>query len=173
MIVTLVDGWSAFAAEYNDLAGSAVLDAFVRVLADGPELRMYTVVAADRALAVPSQLASLVRQRMALRLADRNDYTSFGIRSGAVPEMVAGTGAAGRDGPGGADRPARRRGLAARPAAPGRGHAAGAGDPPLRDPIASLATAVRLAELAGRPGSVSGPGRCPSASRSAPCRPPA
>src|SRR4029450_3604880 len=87
---TLIDGWSAFAAEYNDLAGSAVFEAFGRVFADGPELRMYTVVGADRATAGAGQLASLVRQRMALRLADAYDYSGFGVRSTAVPEMVSG-----------------------------------------------------------------------------------
>ena len=98
VVVTLIDGWSAFAAEYNDLAGNAVWEAFTRVLADGPEVGLYAVIAADRAMAVPSSIASLVRQRLALRLADRNDYSNFGVRSTAVPEMepgralVAGTG---------------------------------------------------------------------------------
>jgi DNA segregation ATPase FtsK/SpoIIIE, S-DNA-T family len=146
-IVTLVDGWSAFAAEYNDLAGSAVFDAFGRVFADGPELRMYTVLAADRATAVPSQLASLVRQRMALRLADAYDYSGFGVRSSAVPEMVpgrallAGTGQVVQVG-----RPAGGLAAAAgRVAATATAPTAAARRP---DPIASLATAIRLDELA-------------------------
>jgi DNA segregation ATPase FtsK/SpoIIIE, S-DNA-T family len=146
-IVTLIDGWSAFAAEYSDLAGSAVFDAFGRVFADGPELRMYTVVAADRATAVPSQLASLVRQRMALRLADAYDYSGFGVRSTAVPEMVpgrallAGTGQVvqvGRPSGGLAAAAARVAATATAPTAAAR----------RPDPIASLATAVRLDELA-------------------------
>jgi S-DNA-T family DNA segregation ATPase FtsK/SpoIIIE len=143
MVVTLVDGWSAMAAEYNDMAGSAVWDAFVRVLADGPEVGLYTLVAADRALAVPNAIASLVRQRLALRLADRNDYTGFGIRGGAVPEMspgralVAGTGqlvqiARPADG-----APAAALRTAALHPTPSR--------PPLR--IEPLATELRLAEL--------------------------
>jgi S-DNA-T family DNA segregation ATPase FtsK/SpoIIIE len=147
MIVTLVDGWSAFAAEYSDLAGSAVFEAFGRVFADGPELRMYTVVAADRATAVPSQLASLVRQRMALRLADAYDYSGLGVRSTAVPEMVpgrallAGTGqvvqmARPADGPAGAA--ARLAAPVTAPTATGRRPA----------PIANLATVVQLSELA-------------------------
>jgi DNA segregation ATPase FtsK/SpoIIIE, S-DNA-T family len=146
-IVTLIDGWSAFAAEYGDLAGSAVFDAFGRVFADGPELRMYTVVAADRATAVPSQLASLVRQRMALRLADTYDYSGFGVRFTAVPEMVpgrallAGTGQVVQVG-----RPAGGlAAAAARVAATATAPTARARRP---DPIASLATAVRLDELA-------------------------
>jgi S-DNA-T family DNA segregation ATPase FtsK/SpoIIIE len=152
-IVTLVDGWSAFAAEYNDLAGSAVFDAFARVFADGPELRMYTVVAADRATAVPSQLASLVRQRLALRLADAHDYAGFGVRSTAVPEMVPGRALLAGTGqvvqvarPGGGPAAAAARAAAAIPAvAPTAAPAAAARRP---DPIASLATVVRLADLA-------------------------
>jgi DNA segregation ATPase FtsK/SpoIIIE, S-DNA-T family len=161
-IVTLVDGWSAFAAEYNDLAGGAVYDAFGRVFADGPDLRMYTVVAADRAAAVPGQLASLVRQRLALRLADAHDYAGFGVRSTAVPEMVpgralvAGTGQVVQ-----VARPAG--GLAAAAArlaetataetavastAAGSTAAASAAAARRPEPIASLATAVKLAELA-------------------------
>jgi DNA segregation ATPase FtsK/SpoIIIE, S-DNA-T family len=146
-IVTLVDGWSAFAAEYDDLAGSAVFDAFGRVFADGPELRMYTVVAADRATAVPSQLASLVRQRMALRLADAYDYSGFGVRSTAVPEMVPGRALLA--GTGQVVQVARPAGglaaAAARAAAVATAPTAAARRP---DPIASLATAVRLDELA-------------------------
>jgi S-DNA-T family DNA segregation ATPase FtsK/SpoIIIE len=89
-IVTLVDGWSALAAEYNDIAGNAVWEAFTRVLADGPEVGLHALIAADRAMAVPTTIASLVRQRLALRLAGRNDYSNFGVRSTAVPEMVPG-----------------------------------------------------------------------------------
>ena len=147
LIVLIIDGWSAFAAEYNDLAGGAVFEAFARVFADGPELRMSTVVAADRATAVPGQLASLVRQRMALRLADAYDYSGFGVRSTAVPEMVpgralmAGTGQVVQ-----IARPADGlAAAAARVAARGTAPTATARRPV---PIANLATVVQLVELA-------------------------
>jgi DNA segregation ATPase FtsK/SpoIIIE, S-DNA-T family len=147
LIVTLIDGWSAFAAEYSDIAGSAVFDAFGRVFADGPELRMYTVVAADRATAVPSQLASLVRQRMALRLADAYDYSGFGVRSTAVPEMVPGRALlASRGQVVQVARPAG--GLAAAVARVAATTTAPTTATRRPDPIASLATAVRLDELA-------------------------
>jgi S-DNA-T family DNA segregation ATPase FtsK/SpoIIIE len=90
VIVTLVDGWSSFMAEYNDLAGTALWEAFTRVFADGPEVGLYTVVAADRTSAVSHALTSLVRQRLALRLGDKGDYSNFGVRMAAVPEMVPG-----------------------------------------------------------------------------------
>ncbi|HEY8543758.1 MAG TPA: FtsK/SpoIIIE domain-containing protein, partial [Acidimicrobiales bacterium] len=90
MVVTLIDGWSPLVAEYGDVAGGPVLEALHRVFADGPEVRMYTIVAADRPNAVPASLASLVRQRLVLRLSDPTAYTAFGIRTTAVPTMVPG-----------------------------------------------------------------------------------
>jgi S-DNA-T family DNA segregation ATPase FtsK/SpoIIIE len=47
-------------------------------------------VAAERPNAVQGALASLVRQRWALRLSDPTAYSAFGVRSTAVPEMVPG-----------------------------------------------------------------------------------
>jgi len=142
-VVTVVDGWSAFAAEYADYSGTAVWDAWVRVMADGPEVGLYAVVAADRAMAVTMSVASLVRQRLVMRLSDRNDYTNFGIRSAAVPEMrpgralVAGTGQVVQ-----VARPAD--GLAAAAVRIAARHA-----PPRRPPpqVEPLPTEVRFADL--------------------------
>jgi S-DNA-T family DNA segregation ATPase FtsK/SpoIIIE len=144
MIVTLIDGWSPFAAEYNDLAGSGVFDAFTRIFADGAELGMYTIVAADRATAVPTTLASLVRQRIALRLADSSDYMAFGIRSRAVPDMVPGRALIGGSGQ------VVQIGQPADGVAAAAARIAAALPAPSRPPrhIATLATEVRLADLA-------------------------
>jgi DNA segregation ATPase FtsK/SpoIIIE, S-DNA-T family len=142
-IVTFVDGWSSLAAEYNDLAGTALWEAFTRVFADGPEVGLYTVVAADRTSAVSHALSSLVRQRLALRLGDKGDYSSFGIRMASVPEMVPGRAITVGNHQvvqiarpaGGAEAAARR--VAAAVPAPSR--------PPVRMDV--LATEVRLADL--------------------------
>lgn len=153
MIVTVVDGWSAFAAEYNDLAGSAIWEAFSRVLADGPEVGLCAVIAADRANAVPSTVASLVRQKLAMQLANPSDYSNFGVRSSAVPEMVPGRAlVAGTAQVVQIARPAE--GAAAAAVRIAAEHAP-ATRPPLR--VEPLATELRLADLtatadmAGRP----------------------
>jgi S-DNA-T family DNA segregation ATPase FtsK/SpoIIIE len=90
LVVTVLDGWSAFAAEYADVTGAAVWDAWTRVLADGPEVGLCAVIAADRATAVANAVASLIRQKLVLRLADRDDDAGFGVRGAAVPDMVPG-----------------------------------------------------------------------------------
>ena len=98
MLVLLIDGWSALAAEYNDVAGGPALEALQRIVADGPEVRIYTIITADRPNAVPASVASSIRQRLALRLADASAYTLFGIRSTAVPEMLPGRALVGGTG---------------------------------------------------------------------------
>ena len=142
-IVTLVDGWSSFMAEYNDLAGNALWEGFTRVFADGPEVGLYTVVAADRTTAVTHALTSLVRQRLALRLADKADYSNFGVRMSAVPEMVPGRGiVAGSSQLVQIARPAAGAAAAAKALA---ASLPAAGRPPPGMDV--LATEVRLAEL--------------------------
>jgi DNA segregation ATPase FtsK/SpoIIIE, S-DNA-T family len=142
-IVTLVDGWSAFVAEYNDLGGTALWEAFTRVFADGPEVGLYTVVAADRAAAVAGALAALVRQRWGMRLADKSDYGMLGIRSSAVPEMVPGRALVAGTGQ------VLQVGLPAGGLAAAAARVAGACPPATRSPlrIDTLATRVRLDEL--------------------------
>ncbi len=90
MIVVFVDGYAAFNAEYRDLIGMTMMDEFQRVFADGPEVAIHTILTADRAGAVPSAMASLVRQKLLLRLADPYDYAQFGIPSKTVPKFGPG-----------------------------------------------------------------------------------
>jgi S-DNA-T family DNA segregation ATPase FtsK/SpoIIIE len=143
VIVTMVDGWSALAAEYADFANGTVIEAFSRVFADGPEVGMFTVIGADRASAVPTRLASLVRQRLALRLGDVTDYTAFGVRAAAVPEMVPGRAIVG--GTGQVVQLARPADGVAAAAARLAAVAPTPGRPP--QPIETLATRVTLEKL--------------------------
>jgi DNA segregation ATPase FtsK/SpoIIIE, S-DNA-T family len=147
-IVTMIDGWPALVAEYQDLAGQEMIDAFIRVCADGPEVGLYVVLTGDRAGAISHLIASTVRQRWALRMANPNDYTVVDVSARAVPTMLPGHAlvseskqlvhvARAADGLAAAVK--RRR--AARPAPPGR--------PPV--PIATLPATVRLSDLGARP----------------------
>jgi len=144
LVVTLIDGWSAFAAEYADMAGGAVLDALQRVFADGPEVGMYTVITADRPTAIPSSLASLVRQRLAFRLPDATAYTAFGLRSTAVPRQLP-PGRALVAGSGQVVQVARPAGGVAAAAARLAGRAPAPSRPP--SPVETLATELKVSDL--------------------------
>jgi S-DNA-T family DNA segregation ATPase FtsK/SpoIIIE len=97
-IVLLLDGYAGFASEHGDLAGDALREALARVWADGPELGMHTVIAADRLGAVPTALASLSQQRIAFQLADIADYAQFGLSRRAIPRFSPGRAVIGGTG---------------------------------------------------------------------------
>jgi DNA segregation ATPase FtsK/SpoIIIE, S-DNA-T family len=84
-IVVLVDGYGSFAAEADDLAAMAMVDAFKLVVSDGPGVGIRTVIGADRVGAVPSAFVSTIAQKWLFRLADRSDYASFGVPPRSVP----------------------------------------------------------------------------------------
>lgn len=78
-LVLLLDGVGSFLAEFDDLAGMDVTDAFTRVFLDGPEVGIRAVLTADRAGAVPGALLATVRQRWVHRLADGADAALAGV----------------------------------------------------------------------------------------------
>ena len=90
-VVVLVDGWAGLAGALDDLPGARVLAALERVVADGPALGIWTVASADRPTAIPTAVAALVGERLLLRLAERADYTGFGVFGAELP-AVAGRG---------------------------------------------------------------------------------
>jgi S-DNA-T family DNA segregation ATPase FtsK/SpoIIIE len=94
-VVLLLDGYGGFAAEHGDIGGDALREALARVWADGPELGVHTVIAADRLGAVPTALASLAQQRLAFQLADVADYAQFGLMRRSIPQFVPGRAVVG------------------------------------------------------------------------------
>jgi DNA segregation ATPase FtsK/SpoIIIE, S-DNA-T family len=94
-IVVLLDGYSGFASEHDDLAGDATREALARVWADGPEVGIHMAITGDRAGAVPNAIASLAQQRLVFRLADIPDYAQFGIHRSDVPRFTPGRAVVG------------------------------------------------------------------------------
>jgi S-DNA-T family DNA segregation ATPase FtsK/SpoIIIE len=89
-VVLLVDNWSAFTAAFDDVPGMAVRDDLTRVIADGAGLGVYVVATADRPMAIPAAVSTLVPEKLALRLSDRHDFGYFGISAKDVPQLPTG-----------------------------------------------------------------------------------
>lgn len=89
-IVLMLDNWSAFAAAFEDLAGLALRDELVRVVADGPGLGIFTMITADRATAIPSAIAGLIAVKLVFRLSDPHDFGTFGVAVRDLPKFVPG-----------------------------------------------------------------------------------
>ena len=73
-ILLLIDGMATFRQDYEFTGAGNVFPMFQQILADGRQLGVHVVVTADRPASVPPSIASSIQRRIALRLADDNDY---------------------------------------------------------------------------------------------------
>jgi DNA segregation ATPase FtsK/SpoIIIE, S-DNA-T family len=90
LVVLLLDGFSAFRAEYEEPALQWVQDELARVVSEGPALGILTVITVDRAGAVPTALSATVSQKWLFRLADPYDYAMFGVKFRAPSALPPG-----------------------------------------------------------------------------------
>lgn len=78
-ILLLVDGMGAFRSAYEGTEHARLFDIFLGIAADGRPVGVHVVITADRPGAVPVALAASMQRRVALRLADPNDYSTMGM----------------------------------------------------------------------------------------------
>ncbi len=96
-LAVFVDGWESFLSSFEDVDGGRVVDGMFDLLRDGASAGVHVFATADRGGLV-GRLASLVDQRLVLRLADRADFALIGLPTGAVPEnLPAGRGFCAHD----------------------------------------------------------------------------
>ena len=89
--LVLIDNVGSLRSELEkDFAGLGVLDELERIFADGPAVGLHVIATGDRAGAIPSAWVALSRQKLLLRLADSNEYSSFDVPRNAVPGYVPG-----------------------------------------------------------------------------------
>ena len=88
-VVLLIDNWSGLLAACGD-DDLTVRDELERIVADGPALGVWTIIAADHANAVPLAIVNLVPRRLVFRTGDRHDLTALGVPAGLVPAAVPG-----------------------------------------------------------------------------------
>jgi S-DNA-T family DNA segregation ATPase FtsK/SpoIIIE len=92
MVLVVLDNWRGFQTAFDDMDGLRLRDDLARLIADGPALGMRTVVTADQPNAIPLAVASLVSERLIFRLADRHDYSAFGLAGRAPSDLCPGRG---------------------------------------------------------------------------------
>lgn len=78
-VVVLVDGFASFAATYSIIDGGAVMEQLTRLIGIGRTVGIHMVIAADRRNSVSAGISSSVSSRFVMRLADADEYASFGL----------------------------------------------------------------------------------------------
>jgi len=90
-IFLLIDNFAGLiAAAESDVD---LLDMVNRIFAEGPGVSVMVAATADRPTAVPYKLSELTTQKWVLRLADRGDYTNFGLPKRDPQSMPSGRAA--------------------------------------------------------------------------------
>jgi S-DNA-T family DNA segregation ATPase FtsK/SpoIIIE len=79
VIVTFLDNYSGFADAFEEPGDMTMRNLFIRLVADGPGVGMFTMATAKHPGDIPTRLASLVGSKLAFRLADRYDYNALGV----------------------------------------------------------------------------------------------
>jgi S-DNA-T family DNA segregation ATPase FtsK/SpoIIIE len=86
-LLLVIDSWEGLAAATDDRDGSRIVDALLRLAADGPAARLHTVITTDRAGLV-GRLGSAATDKIVLRLADPSDYALIGMPGRDVPRRL-------------------------------------------------------------------------------------
>jgi S-DNA-T family DNA segregation ATPase FtsK/SpoIIIE len=87
-IVLLLDSYAGFVETYDRVDVGALVDALPRLVADGRTAGVHFVITADRRSAVPATVASLIAERVILRMASEDDYLMLGLDSKTVKGAV-------------------------------------------------------------------------------------
>ncbi|WP_300679207.1 FtsK/SpoIIIE domain-containing protein [Nocardioides sp.] len=92
-ILLLIDNFGEFRKDWEYAAArQPAYRAFLRVLTEGRQLGVHTVLTADRSNAIPTGVAANVGRRIVLRLSDENQYMMIG----APKDILDDTSAPGR-----------------------------------------------------------------------------
>jgi S-DNA-T family DNA segregation ATPase FtsK/SpoIIIE len=87
-LVVLLDRYEGFTAQYPPDAASNVPTALVRLVREGVGAGLRFVIAGDRSL-LTDRLATLVEQKLVLRLSDRNDFRLANLNPRSVPDEMS------------------------------------------------------------------------------------
>ncbi len=87
-IVVLLDSYAGFVETYDRVDVGALVDALPRLVADGRAAGVHFVITADRRAAVPAAVASLISERLILRMASEDDYLMLGLEAKAVKGAI-------------------------------------------------------------------------------------
>ncbi len=89
-ILIALDGWENFNSLSEEIDAGRTAEQFIQLLRDGPSAGFTLLLSGDRNV-LGGRLASALRRRLLLPLADRNDYALVGLNRAAVPtQFIAG-----------------------------------------------------------------------------------
>ncbi|CCK28253.1 cell division FtsK/SpoIIIE [Streptomyces davaonensis JCM 4913] len=86
-MVLLLDSWEGFSSTFESYNYGQLLDAAQRIFREGSAVGLKVVMTADRS-GLSGHVSSAFRDRMVLRFADPNDYSTAGLQAREVPKNM-------------------------------------------------------------------------------------
>jgi S-DNA-T family DNA segregation ATPase FtsK/SpoIIIE len=86
-LLLLIDRWEGFTSSLAEVEGGMTTEAVLSILREGASAGVHVVITGDRSLA-SGRIGSLTDNKIALRLADRGDYTMLALNPRQLPEEI-------------------------------------------------------------------------------------
>jgi len=86
-IVVFLDRWEGFTSTLGELDGGTLTEAITRILGEGASAGVHLVMTGDRSL-VAGRIAALCEEKLAFRLAEKDDYAMVGLRPRDMPDEI-------------------------------------------------------------------------------------
>ncbi|MDQ2728164.1 MAG: FtsK/SpoIIIE domain-containing protein [Actinomycetota bacterium] len=86
-MVLMLDRWEGFSATYPIESGSELPGLITRLVREGPGVGLHLVLAGDRSL-LSDRIASLIEDRLVMRLNDREDYRLVNLNPKHIAETM-------------------------------------------------------------------------------------
>jgi DNA segregation ATPase FtsK/SpoIIIE, S-DNA-T family len=86
-IVVFLDRWEGFTTTLGELDGGTLTDAITRILGEGASAGVHLVMTGDRSLAA-GRIATLCEEKLAFRLAEKDDFAMVGLRPRDMPDDI-------------------------------------------------------------------------------------
>ncbi len=86
-VFVLLDRWEGFVAALGELDGGVLAEVVTRLLSEGTSVGMHLVMTGDRSLLI-GRIAALCEEKLAFKLAERDDYALIGLRPRELPDEI-------------------------------------------------------------------------------------
>ena len=86
-VVVLLDRWDGFISTFGETGNGELTDIITRILAEGGSAGVHLVMTGDRSL-LAGRIAAMCEDKLAFKLADKDDYALIGLRPRELPDEI-------------------------------------------------------------------------------------
>jgi S-DNA-T family DNA segregation ATPase FtsK/SpoIIIE len=86
-IFILLDRWEGFTTTLGETGNGALTDTIMKILSEGASVGVHLIMTGDRSL-VAGRMGAMTEEKLAFKLAEKDDYSMIGLRPRDMPDNV-------------------------------------------------------------------------------------